>query len=241
MKISHNTPQSKRGFTLSELLIASFITTLVVGAVISLSVASLKMYYLDSDYLEIEGKNRRLADDLIEKASTADELVVFYDITDLTLAGDQDRGDCLVFFNLVKTNPGNLSPDPRGRITSLRCFYLRRIPPVSGSSGPIGLWYFEATAPSGSTVTDPAIALTNFPRTGLTQVSGEMFNGSLPRPAPPTASPTFVPRDGIFTLQDADNTGSTPTVLVNLPTRLPARTAAHKAASQFNLTISLRK
>jgi hypothetical protein len=221
------------GFTMTEVLIAAFISTIAVGAAISLSISAVKTFYVDSDYLEIGARQRRLSDDLIEKVSRANDLQVFYDISDLTRAADTDRGDCLV---VLRRDMGTLN----GPIAELHCYYLARIPVTATGSGPVGLWYFSATPP-GSLVTDPVIALNTYTRSGLRQLSGEMFRASLPRPAPaPVAPPaSFVPREGIFTMSNPFN-DIPPSVQITMPTRL--KPANHQQAqSSFNFAVSLRR
>jgi hypothetical protein len=226
-------PRRSAGFTITEVLIAAFISTIAIGAAISLSISAVRTFYVDSDYLEIGARQRRLSDDLIEKTSRANDLQVFYDISDLTRAADTDRGDCLV---VLRRDMGTLN----GPIAELHCYYLARIPATATGIGPVGLWYFRATPP-GSPVTNPVTALNTYTRSGLRQLSGEMFRASLPRPAPAPVVPpaTFVPREGIFTMNNPFN-DIPPSVQITLPTRLRP-TNYQQAQSTFNFAVSLRR
>jgi hypothetical protein len=220
------------GYTLSEVLIATFLSTLVVGAVASITIASLRTYYVESDYLEIGGQARRLTDDLMEQGTFADDLAVFRDISSIIAVPAGDRGDCLVLFNRATDNTGE--------IVDFVCYYLARTPPVSGSTGPVSLWRITGSVGTGPRTSLADVALANYPRTTAKRVSGDIFTGSLPRPMPAVTTP-ITPRAGIFT-NDGFRAGSSPTVLVNLPARLSARgNSSNKATSNITFAISPRR
>jgi prepilin-type N-terminal cleavage/methylation domain-containing protein len=226
-------PQSSRraGFTLTEVLIASVISTLVLGAVVSLTIAATRLYYVESDYVEIGNQSRRLIDRLIEEGTQADDLSVFRDINEIVPVTPGDRGDCLVVFNRAT--------DGTGGITTFTCYYLARTQPITATSG-ISLWRFEGTAPGGRTPF-PAIALNNYTRTVSQRVSGDIFNGPFPRVMPATTVP-ITPREGVFTNDGFRSSGSLPTVLVNLPSRLSARAGAGtKPTSNLTFAITPRR
>jgi hypothetical protein len=224
------------GFTLSEILIAGFLSTIVVGAVASLTIAAIKTYYVESDYLEIGGQNRRLTDLLIEQGTLADDLIVFHDISDLTAAVQGDRGDCLMIFNRDTASPVSRVP-AWGFITRFECYYLGR---TSGSTGPVSLWHFSGIAPAGQETADAATALTTYTRSSPTRVSGDIFNGVFPRTTPSLTIP-LTPREGVFGNDNARAPNSPPTVLVNLPTRLAPRGTGPKVTSNLTFAISPRK
>lgn len=225
--------RSTSGFTLTEVIISSFLSTIVVAAVIALAVASLRVYYVESDYIEIGGQNRRLTDDLIENGTTIDDLAVFRDIGELVSVPAGDRGDCLMLFNRAS--------DGTGRITDFTCYYLAR---TSGPTSGVSLWKVESRtplAPFTPNTTDPATALTNYPRSGgAKRVSGDIFKGTFPRLMPTLTTP-ITPRAGIFTNDDV-RSSSSPTVLVNLPARLTGRgNTTNKATSNVTFAISPRR
>jgi hypothetical protein len=223
------------GFTLTELLIATFLSTIVVGAVASLSIAALRTYYVESDYVEIGGQSRRLIDDLTEQGTFADDLAVFRDIdASHRIAVDAgDRGDCLMLLERAT--------DGTGEITSFVFYYLAYTSPTGSGARPVSLWRFTAEAVTGNPRTKfPAIALNNYPRSAAKRVSGDIFTGTIPRPMPAVTVP-LTPRAGIFT-NDGFRTGDSPTVLVNLPSRLTGRgNSTNKATSNITFAISPRR
>jgi Prokaryotic N-terminal methylation motif len=227
--------RSTAGFTLTELLIATFLSTIVVGAVASLSIAALRTYYVESDYVEIGGQSRRLIDDLTEQGTFADDLAVFRDIdaSHRIAVSPGDRGDCLMLFERSTNGTGN--------ITSFVCYYLAYTSSTGSGARPISLWRFTGALASGGTPTPfPTIALNNYPRSAAKRVSGDIFTGTLPRPMPAVTIP-ITPRPGIFT-NDGFVSGGSPTVLVNLPSRLTGRgNSTNKATSNITFAISPRR
>ncbi len=220
------------GFTLTEALIAMFLSTIVVGAVASITMASLRTYYVESDYVEIGGQARRLTDDLTEQGTLCDEIAVFRDISSIVAVPAGDRGDCIMLFNR--------GTDGNGRITDFVCYYLARTPPVVGATGQISLWRFTGSAAAGSQVTAADTALINYTRTTSKRVSGDIFTGYLPRVMPAVTTP-ITPRAGIFTAT-ITRVGGSSTVLVNLPSSLTARgNTTNKATSNITFAISPRR
>jgi prepilin-type N-terminal cleavage/methylation domain-containing protein len=223
--------RARRGFTLPEILIASFISAIAIGAAISISISATRTFLIDSDYLEIGGRQRRLSDDLIEKVSRAQDMAVYYDIDSLVWAEDQDRGDCLV---VMERDMGVAN----GPITALHCYYLAYTTRGATGPGPVALWYFRAV-PLGGAVTDPVAALGGYRRTEQRQLSRGLFLATLPRPAPPLTTP-ITPREGIFTMNRA-SAAFPPSVQVILPTREDPDSSRQKAQSTFTFAVSLRR
>lgn len=228
-----NTPSSsKKGLTLVEIVIASAISTIVIGAVLSIVITGLKIYYVESDYLDIEGSTRRLVDDMIESGTVSDnetdfkDVAVFDDIKNLNVVPKETRGDVLMFYTRVPAGPGNIS--------KFTCYYLRRTPPVGSDPSPISVWRF--TGKPKTATSDVVKAITDCTRENDKQVSGTVFRGSLPR-ADASAS---VPREGLFTYIGVGSVGSSPTVLVNLPANLSARGTVPPATSNMTIAITPR-
>lgn len=223
---------SKHGFTLVEIAIASTISAMVIAAVLSILITGLRIYYVESDYLDIEGANRRLVDDMIESGTIntreADfkDVAVLDDIDTLTTTPTGARGDVLMFYTRVAAGPGNIS--------KFTCYYLKKTTPDANVPGPISIWRFvgiPATATS-----DVVTAITGCTRENERQVSGTVFKGTLPR----AAATGSVPREGIFTFVGVQTIGSSPTVLVNLPANLSARGTVPPATSNMTIAITPR-
>jgi hypothetical protein len=207
-------------------MVAGIISTIVIASAVALTLFGLKTYYQQSDYLTIEGQTRRLTDDLTESGTLSNDLAVFNDISDLTQVNPGGRGDCLMFYKRAADGTGN--------ITSFVCYYLARTPPVAGS-GPISLWRIKGTP--GTLTASPGTALTNYSRSVAKNVSGTIFSGTLPRatPAPPAV------REGVFTNDGFRLTGSSPTVLINLPASFTARgSSAYQAKANITFAVSPR-
>jgi hypothetical protein len=227
--------KSRRGFTLTEVLIAAFLSTAVVGAIFSLTITAIKSYYLESDYLEIGGQMRRLTDDLIERGTRADNMIILRDINALVEVAPFDpialtgegRGDCLMIYNRAR--------DGTGAIIDFTCYYLAVTPATQGGNGRmISLWRADGVVPPSTVVTDPVAAVQTFPRRNARQVSGTIFEGTLPR----SPAITGQVRAGIFTNSGSGSIGTRITVLVTLPSRYAQR-ATLPAAASSNVTFAI--
>ena len=220
------TKRTKQGFSLVEVMVAMTIFIIVIAALFSTVFAALKLYYVNSDYLDIGGQTRRLVDDMIETGTFADDLAILNDINDPTDVARSARGDLLMFYTRSTTGT-------TGNIAQFTCYYLARTPPVAGPSGPISVWRFVGIP--GTLTPNPTTALSTYTKTQLKRVSSTVLTGALPRTV---VSPTL--RSGIFTNDGALVIGASPTVLVNLPASMVARVPNLAAGSNVTVAISPR-
>lgn len=220
----------RSGFTLVEIMVAMVIFTTVIAALFSTVFAALKIYYVNSDYLEMTGQTRRLLDDMIETGTLADDLAIFNDMNDKVGVAAGARGDFLMFFN-------RSAEGKEGYIDNFTCYYLARTLPTADKTGTISLWKSVGIRPTGSNpkappTADPKVALTTYPQTNVKRVSSTVLVDTLPR--------TGSPRPGIFTNDGSQLQGARPTVLVNLPASMIARTPYLSAGSNVTVAICPR-
>lgn len=227
--------KSKHAFTLVEVMISATIFTTVIAALFATVFAALKIYYVTNDYLDVGGQSRRLIDDMIINGTFANinetlptdckDLTIFNDITDLTAVTPGNRGDALMFYK-------RSSSGTAGNIDSFVCYYLKRTPSGATGAGPVAVWRRVGTVATSPTA-DPATALGTYPHPADKQVSNTVTSTTLPRTA-------TTGRAGIFTNDGALASGRSPTVLVNLPASLVARSPGLSANSNVTIAISPR-
>jgi prepilin-type N-terminal cleavage/methylation domain-containing protein len=218
---------SSRGFTLTEVIVASFISAIVMAGTVAVVIQSVKSYYYESDKILISGEMRRLSADMVEMGSYCSDMAIAPSYASVSTAVSVGSwGNCLVFMNRAADGTGN--------IQSLTCYYMAPLV-TSAPNGEQVLKRISGTVTS--TTNDIATAVANVAAANpARQVSGVIR----------TSITSTTPAE-LF-LNDGGKIPGRESVVISLPVTRNSTTASttatglvQNAKSNFSFAISPRR